>query len=459
MSDLTAALAFAQREHDRYLAELKEFLSIPSVSTLSQHKPDMQRAAEWLAAQMRRSGLQQVQIMPTAGHPVVYAEWLGAEGKPTVLIYGHYDVQPVDPLNEWTAPPFEPTVRGDHLYARGAADMKGQIHGVLKALEAFSQNGDLPLNVKLIVEGEEELGSPHLAAFIREHQAMLRCDLFLNCDAGIERPDLPSLVYGLRGLAYFELWVYGPAQDLHSGLFGGSVHNPAQALCELIAGMHDANGHITLPGFYDQVRVLSDEERAEINRFPFSDDAWRKLAGVPQLYGEAGFSTLERLGTRPTLEVNGILSGFTGEGLKTIVPAKAMAKISTRLVPYQDADAVEGQLKAYLSQHAPLTVRWEVKQMTRSAPAVLVKRDTRGMRAAIAAIEATFGQKPLFQLLGGSVPVVSMVNDQLGADVIMLGFSILSDANVHSPNEHMHLPSYYRGIEAYMRFFANVASS
>jgi len=457
MSRLTQALEFAQSNRGYYLSELKEYLAIPSVSTLPAHKPDIQRAAEWLSRQMSSIGLQNVEVLPTAGHPVVYGEWLGAPGKPTVLVYGHYDVQPVDPLNEWVSPPFEPTIRGDNIHARGAADMKGNTHAFLKALEALGKTGGLPLNVKVIMEGEEELGSPHLGAFIEQHKDKLKCDIVLNADAGILKPDLPSLTYGLRGLAYFEIWVRGPEHDLHSGIFGGSVHNPAQVLCELIAGMHDADGRVTLPGFYDQVRVLSKEERAELARLPRTDEEWRALAGVPQLYGEKGFTTLERLGARPTLEVNGILSGFTAEGIKTVLPAKAMAKVSMRLVPYQDPQKVEQQLREYMQAHAPPTVTWEIKQ-TGSAMPVLVERDSAGMRAAAAALEATFGVKPVFELSGGSVPVVSMVQAQLGVDSILMGFA-LPDDNIHAPNEKLHLPNYYRGIEAYIRFFDNVAQS
>ena len=457
MSNLDPLIESARGNHERYLDELKALIAIPSISTLPQHKADIQRAAEWIAGELRTMGMNDVAVMPTAGHPVVYADWLGAPGKPTVLIYGHYDVQPVDPLGEWRSPPFEATQRGDNLYARGAADMKGQVHSVLKALEAWLRNGGLPVNVKVMFEGEEELGSPNLAPFIEQHKDTLRSDLLLNADSGIERPDLPSLVYGLRGMAYFELWVYGPSQDLHSGMFGGSVHNPAQVLCELVAGMHDANGRITLPRFYDKVRELSRAERAELARVPFDDEAWRKQAGVTALYGEAEYTTPERLGTRPTLEVNGISGGFTSEGLKTIVPAKAMAKVSTRLVPFQDPDDVERALNEYVRAHAPPTVRWEVKKLTRGGPAVLVERDTPGMRAAVRAIERTYGKPPVFQLIGGSVPVVSMARDLLGLDAIMLGFSVMEGANLHSPNEQMHLPTYYRGIEAYIRFFDALA--
>ncbi len=455
MSESTQALEYARNNRERNLAEFKELLAIPSISTLSQHKPDMQRAAEWLSQQLVGMNFKHVEILPTAGHPVVYGESLNAPGKPTILIYGHYDVQPVDPVNEWISPPFAPTVRGDNIYARGASDMKGQVHAFLKALEALIKHEGLRVNVKVLIEGEEEIGSPSLGAFIKQHKEKFKCDVSLNADSGITRPDLPSIVYGLRGLAYFEVWVYGPSQDLHSGSFGGSVANPATVLCELIAGMHDKDGHITLPGFYDKVRKLSDEERAELARFPSTDEEWRKTAGVPALFGEKGFTTLERLGARPTLEVNGILSGFTGEGAKTVLPAKAMAKISMRLVPNQDDVTVEEQLKEYLRRNAPPTVRWEVKKFV-SGPAVLMNRNTPFMQAVITALEKTFGVKPVFKLEGGSVPVVSMIHDILGVDSLMMGFG-LPDDNLHSPNEKMHLPNYYRGIEAYIRFFDAMA--
>ena len=455
MPQINQVIEFANHNRARYLSELKEYVAIPSISTLSEHKPDIERAAEWLAQQMTGMGLGNVAIMPTAGHPVVYGEWLNAPGKPTVLIYGHYDVQPVDPLNEWVSPPFAPTERGDDLYARGASDMKGNGHAVLKALEAWLATGGLPVNVKLIFEGEEEIGSPMLGAFIVQHKEKLKCDIALNADGGILRPDLPSISIGLRGLTYFEMWVYGPAHDLHSGEFGGSVHNPAQVLCELIAGMHDENGRVTLPGFYDKVRVLSDEERAELARMPHSDDEWRQITGAPQLYGEKGYTTVERLGVRPTLEVNGLLSGFTGEGAKTVLPAKAMAKISMRLVPYQDDQAVEDQLKEYLKRHAPPTVTWSIKSIN-STPGVIVEQNTAGVRAAQKALEAVFGVKPVFKLEGGSVPVVTLMKTILGVDSILLGFG-LPDDNIHAPNEKYHLPNYYRGIETFIHFFDAVA--
>ncbi len=447
MSVPTQSLAYAQQNHARYLAEFKEFVHIPSVSTLSEHKPDMQRCAEWVAGQMRGMGLDGVAILPTAGHAVVYGEWLKAPGRPTVLVYGHYDVQPVDPVNEWHSGPFEPTVRGDDLYARGASDMKGQVHGFLKALEALLKHNELGVNVKVLVEGEEEIGSPSLGAFIDAHKALLKCDVVLNADSGILKPDLPSLVYGLRGLAYFELWVYGAVQDLHSGTFGGTLHNPGQALCELIAGMHDADGRVTLPGYYDRVRPLS--------RLPHNDDEWRALTGVPALWGEKGYTTVERFGARPTLEVNGLYSGFIGEGSKTVLPAKAMAKISMRLVPDQDHDEVEQQLRAYLAAKAPPTIRWELKALA-GGPAALVERASPAMLAAVAALETTWGVRPVFERAGGSVPIVGLLQKSLGVDSILMGFGMRDD-NIHGPNEKQHLPNYYRGIEAFIRFFGNMA--
>lgn len=453
-----AAVEFASQQREHSLQEFREFLSLSTISTLSEYRPEVQRGAEWVAANLRAMGMENIEIMPTGdgrGQPLVYAEWLHATNAPTVLVYGHYDVQPVDPLDEWQSPPFEATVRGDYIYARGASDMKGQTHAFMKALEALLKTNELRVNVKVIVEGEEEVGSPHFAPFLQEHRDKLKCDIALNADSQMATRDLPSIVYGLRGLAYFELWVYGPAQDLHSGLFGGSLHNPAQVLCELIAGMHDANGRVTLTGFYDSVRTLSEKERAELQRLPLTDQTWAQAAGVSALWGEQGFSTIERIGARPTLEVNGLISGFTGEGSKTVLPAKAMAKLSLRLVPNQTPGQVHEQLVAYLEQHAPPTVRWELKRLAMGDP-ILLNRNSRYVNAAASALEATFGVKPVFQLLGWSVPVTNMLIDELGVDVVVMGFG-LPDDGTHGPNEHFYLPNYFRGIEAYVRFFERVA--
>ncbi|MCC7164067.1 MAG: dipeptidase [Anaerolineae bacterium] len=456
MSQTNMAIEYARANRERFLGELEEFVSIPSISTLSEHKGDMERAAEWVAHQMRAVGLENVSILPTAGHPVAYGEWLHADGKPTILVYGHYDVQPVDPLDEWVTPPVTATIQGDNMYGRGASDMKGNAHETLKALEALKQTGGIPLNVKLMFEGEEEIGSKNLGAFIDQHAALLQADFCVNADSGILAPDLPAIVAGLRGLAYFELWVYGPGQDLHSGTFGGSIANPAQVLCELIAGMHDAHGRVTLPGFYDKVRALTPQDRADYARVPVNDEIWKEMTGVTELYGEEGFTTQERTGGRPTLEINGILSGFTGEGAKTVLPAKAMAKISTRLVPFQDDTAIEGMLRQYVREHAPSTVRCQIKRVTATAPGVLLDRESIGARAATAALRDTFGRDPIFICSGGSVPVVTMIQQKLGMETVMLGFG-LPDDKIHGPNEKLHLPNYYHGIEAFIRFFQNVA--
>jgi acetylornithine deacetylase/succinyl-diaminopimelate desuccinylase-like protein len=453
-----ATLQYLRAHRETFLDELKIFLAMPTISTLSEHRADVQRGAEWVAENLRAMGMEHVDILPTgdgAGQPLVYADWLHAGNAPTVLVYGHYDVQPVDPLDEWLTPPFEPTLRDDTMYARGASDMKAQTLAFMKALEALLKTNSLGVNVKVIVEGEEEIGSPHFGPFLRANVEKLKCDVVLNTDSQMAARDLPSIVYGLRGLCYFELWVYGPAQDLHSGSFGGSIHNPAQALAELIAGMHDAQGRVTLPGFYDDVRVLDADERAALARLPVSDAQWANAAGVTELWGETSFSIVERTGARPTLEVNGLLSGFTGEGSKTVLPAKAMAKLSMRLVPNQRPERVRQQLEAYLRAHAPDTIRWEVKQLAAGEP-VLLNRDSRYVRAASEALQETFGVAPVFQLLGWSVPITNLLNDELGVDVVVMGFGLADDAT-HGPNEHFYLPNFYRGIESYVRFLKNVA--
>jgi acetylornithine deacetylase/succinyl-diaminopimelate desuccinylase-like protein len=448
---VTKALGYARQNQALHLSELKELLAIQTISTLSEHKKDVERGAEWLSRLMTRIGLRNVGVIATAGHPVVYGEWLDAPKKPTVLVYGHYDVQPVDPISEWTAPPFEPVVRGDNIFARGASDMKGNAIAVLKSLEAWLKTSEPPANVKVLFEGEEEIGSPSLEPFIEANRDKLHCDSFLSADALTISPDQPSLARGLRGLAYFEIWVQGPDKDLHSGEFGGAVHNPANVICELIAGMHDRDGRVTLPRFYENVRTLSDDERAELARIPTSDEDFRKTAGVRDTWGEKGFTTVERVGARPTLDANGLLSGFTDEGIKTVIPAKAMAKVSTRIIPNQTPALVEEELREYIRLNAPPTVTWNVKRIGSAAP-ILLDRNAACMQAASSALEAAFGRKPLFVLEGGTVPITSMVREKLGVDIVMMGFS-LPDDNFHSPNEKYHLPTFYRGVEAYIRFF------
>ncbi len=451
--DLQAALDHARKGHDAFKKDLQTFLRIPSISTLSNHAGDVQAAAEWLVARLKALDMPFVELFATGGHPIVYAEDLRAPGKPTLLVYGHYDVQPVDPLAEWTSDPFGAEIRGDYVFARGASDMKGQVAAFLEALGAVRAAGPLPVNVKCLFEGEEEIGSPHLESFIEIQRARLSCDAVLNADAGILAPDQPAIVYALRGLAYFEVEVRGAARDLHSGLFGGVVHNPAQVLCELIAGMHDAEGRVTLPGFYDRVRPLPEEERKMLAQLPQSDEDFMRITGTRALWsGEEGYTPIERLGARPTLEVNGIWGGFTGEGSKTVLPAKATAKISTRLVPDQDPAGILDQLCAYLRAHAPHTVEWEVRELNHG-PGSVMDRTSPAMRAAVDALTTVFGRAPLFRREGGSVPVVAHMQQMLGVDSIMLGFA-LPDDGIHGPNERQHLPTLLKGIETYIRFLA-----
>jgi acetylornithine deacetylase/succinyl-diaminopimelate desuccinylase-like protein len=458
MADLkSAALDYAYQNRDRFLEELKLLSSIPSISTDPERKSDMQVAAEWVSARMRDIGLENVAIKPTAGHPVVFGEHLAAgPSSPTVLVYGHYDVQPADPLDLWKSDPFSPQVRNDNLYARGASDMKAQVLASLYAVEAIMRTGSLPVNVKFLIEGEEEIGSPNLAEFIKEHKDLLACDFALNPDTGFISPDLPTITHSLRGLAYFELRVYGPDHDLHSGTYGGVVHNPGQALCELIAGMHDAEGRVTLPGYYDKVRSLDEKERTELARLPMDEAFYMEQTGAPSLWGEQGYSPIERTGARPTLEVNGLYSGFIGEGSKTVLPAYAMAKISTRLVPDQDPDEVHEQLKTYLEANAPESIRYELIRMVGNPPSIS-PLDSPAVRAMENALEAVWGKRPLFKREGGSVPVVSQFQEILGIESLNCGFSMVND-NAHGPNEKQHLPTWYKGIDAYIHFIYNLVS-
>jgi acetylornithine deacetylase/succinyl-diaminopimelate desuccinylase-like protein len=452
MSDqLSAALAYLKQHQEQYLEELMAFVRIPSVSTDPSAKAEMQRAAEWVAGQLRSLGMQNVQIMPTGGHPVVYGELLDAGAdRPTVLIYGHYDVQPAEPLDLWHSPAFEPTLRGENLYGRGASDMKAQVVITLKAVEALARNGGMPINVKFLVEGEEEIGSPNLENFLSANRALLSCDFALNPDTGMIAAQTPTITYGLRGLGYFELRLTGPSQDLHSGLFGGAVHNPAQVLCELVAGMHDAEGRVTLPGFYDKVLPLEAEERAELARLPIDEDFYLNQTGAPALFGEAGYSAIERVAGRPTLEVNGLLSGFTGEGSKTVLPSKAMAKISMRLVPDQDPKEVQEQLRQYIQARAPKTVGWELIKHAAGSPSI-TDRHMPGVVALSQALEQTWGIRPVYKREGGSVPVTAQMSKLLGVESVLTGFG-LPDDNAHAPNEKMHVPTFYRGMEAITRY-------
>jgi acetylornithine deacetylase/succinyl-diaminopimelate desuccinylase-like protein len=452
----TSAIEYAHANRSRFLAELIEFASIPSISTSPEARPDIQRAAEWVADQLTALGTKNVKVFPTAGHPVVYGQMLDAGTKaPTILVYGHYDVQPVDPLDLWQTGPFTPDIRGDNIYARGITDMKGQVMASLKAIESVLHASKLPVNLKFMIEGEEEIGSPSLIPFMESHKQLLACDFALNPDTGILDPDVPTITYALRGLAYFELRVFGPDHDLHSGIFGGSILNPAQALCDLIAGMHDTQGRITLPGFYDQVRALDLEERAELGRLPMGEDFFLHTTGAPALWGEAGYTPVEHVSARPTLEVNGLLSGFTGEGAKTVLPAWAMAKISSRLVPDQTPGEVLQQMLRYLEANAPKSIRWTLTEMHGGDPSIS-DRNSAGVKALVRAMESVWGKRPIFKREGGSVPVVTQFKRILGVESVNTGFS-LPDDNMHSPNEKMHLPTWYRGIDTFINFFYNLA--
>ncbi len=444
-------LSFVESNKERYLRELKELLAIPSVSTNKEDTRELQRCASWVADHMTAIGLRNVQVIPTPGHPVVYGEWLEAPGKPTVLLYGHYDVQPPEPLELWTSPPFEATIRDGNLYARGSSDDKGQVFIHLKSIEAYLKNrGSLPVNIKLLIEGEEEIGSDHLEGFVKAHKEMLKADIVLISDSSMFAKDTPSICYGLRGLTYMQIDLVGPNKDLHSGSFGGTVHNPIQALSEIIAQLHDKNGVVTIPGFYKDVLPLSKKERDAFKKLPFKDKAYAKELGVNQLYGEKGFSTLERVWARPTLECNGIWGGFTGEGAKTVLPSRASAKISMRLVPNQSSTKVAKLFESYIKKIAPKTVAVTVRHLHGGEPAI-TPIDSPGVKAAIVALQKGFGKKPLYQREGGSIPIVVQFKQLLGLDTVLLGFG-RPDENAHAPDEFIDLNNFFGGIKTSVHF-------
>jgi acetylornithine deacetylase/succinyl-diaminopimelate desuccinylase-like protein len=456
MTNPQTALDYAGQNRERFLDELKELIAIPSISTDTESKPDVLRAANWVADHLKKLGMENVEVMPTpnGGHPVVYAEYIKNPDAKTVLVYGHYDVQPPDPLDLWETGPFEPEARGDLLYARGASDMKGQVLATFHAIESVMQAGNLPVNLKFLIEGEEEIGSKNLEDFLNQNADKFKADVSLNPDAGMMGEDMPTITYGLRGLAYMEIHVWGPKADLHSGLYGGAVHNPAQVLAELVAKMHDEKGRITLPGFYDNVRPLSEQERADFARLPNDDQSYLVETGVPALWGEEGYTSAERTGARPSLEVNGLLSGWTGPGSKTVLPAKAMAKISCRLVADQDHDEVVEQMKQFMEANAPKTVQWEVKNLTGS-PYAIADLENPGIKAMHKAMETVWGSRPLYRREGGSIGAVALLQSICGVESVLVGMGLPSD-NIHSPNEHLHLPTWYKGIDAFIHFFYNM---
>ncbi len=445
-------LEYARANQNRFLAELKEFLRIPSISTQPEHKPDVERAAAWLRDKLLAAGFPKAEVMPTRGHPVVYAEWLAAGPEaPTILVYGHYDVQPPDPLEEWNTPPFEPTIVGDDIFCRGASDDKGQLYIHVKAVETFKATaGRPPVNVKCIFEGEEESGSPSLEPFIREHRELLAADVAVISDADILGQDLPSIAYALRGLAYVEVEVIGPDHDLHSGIYGGAVRNPINALCAMITRLQDENGHITVPGFYDKVRELDPEERAEMAKVPFERETWLHEAGVKTDWGEPAYTIVERTTARPTLDVNGIWGGYIEPGAKTVLPSKAFAKISMRLVPDQEPVEIAQLIRSYLAEIAPPTVTVEARDL-HGCDAAIVRRDSPAMKAACRAYAEVFGREPVFVREGGSIPVVAIFQKLLGIETVLIGFG-LPDDRLHSPNEKFHLPNFYKGIETILCF-------
>jgi acetylornithine deacetylase/succinyl-diaminopimelate desuccinylase-like protein len=449
------ALQYVKEKKDQILVKMKDLISIPSVSTDPERQGDIQKAAEWLKKELEELGLTRVEIFPTPRHPIVYGEILSAgKDAPTVLIYGHYDVQPEDPIDEWNSDPFTPTEVGENLFARGSTDMKGQIIATFSAVEAILQTGDLPINIKFLIEGEEEIGGSYLEVFIKENKDLLACDFFLNPDTGMIAPDLPTITYALRGISYFELRIHGARQDLHSGSFGGVVHNPAQVMTDVLSGLHDEKGRVTLPRFYDKVQPIEQDERDELSRLPLTEEFYLEQTGVKKLWGEEGYTAVERIGARPTLEINGMYSGFIDKGQKTVLPAYAMAKISTRLVPDQDPDEIYELFNEYLSKNVPDTVTWTLEKLAADHPSIS-DRKSRWIEAYVKAAEAAWGVRPMFKRTGGSVPVVVHIQQNLGVDSVNIGFGLPSD-NMHGPNEKIHLPTFYKGIDALIHFFFNL---
>jgi acetylornithine deacetylase/succinyl-diaminopimelate desuccinylase-like protein len=453
---MNSVIDFIHVNRDRYVTELKNYLAIPSISALPQHQADVKRCAEWTAGEMKRVGLENVRLVETPGNPVVYGDWLHAPGAPTILFYGHYDVQPVDPVNLWESPPFEATVRDGEIYARGAADDKGQVFMHFKAIEAhLKKGGSLPVNLKVIVEGEEEVGSVNLDNFIRANKSLLTNDVVVISDSAMFDRGVPSICYSLRGLVYFQIDLRGTKSDLHSGVFGGAVVNPNMALALLLTQMKDKSGHIKIPGFYDDVRPLSDAERAEWKKLPFNEKKYRADLGAPKLAGESDYTVLERVWARPTFEVNGLLGGFTGEGAKTVIPAVSMAKVSMRLVPDQHPDKIAKLFEDYVQKVAPKSVEVKVTRMHGGKPWI-TGFDNPYVRAAGRAIEQGFGKPPVFCREGGSIPVVSTFQEELGVPAVLFGVG-LPDENAHAPNERLDLSNFHNGIVASAILYKEIA--
>ncbi|MBM3158194.1 MAG: dipeptidase [Bacteroidota bacterium] len=448
--------SYQEKNKDRFLQEMIDLLKIPSISAKSAHKEDMLRCAEAVKKRLLDAGCEQAAVMPTEGYPVVYGEKIINEKAPTVLVYGHYDVQPADPLELWHSGPFEPVIKDGKVFARGSADDKGQFYMHVKALELMNQTQTLCTNIKFLIEGEEEVGSPNLGSFVAKHKELLKADVILISDSAMLSFDTPSLDTGVRGLSYIEVEVTGANRDLHSGTYGGAVANPITILAKMIASCHDENNHITIPGFYDDVVEASAAERALINKAPFDEKAYKEELGINQLWGEKGYSTYERTGIRPTLEVNGIWGGYTGEGAKTVLPSKAYAKISARLVPNQSATTITQKLIQYFQSIAPAGVQVKASLHHGGEP-YMTPIDSKGYQAAAKAIETTFGKTPIPVRGGGSIPICSILEKELGVKIVFMGFGLDND-NLHSPNEKYNIENYFKGIETIPYFHQYFAS-
>ena len=443
--------SYIETNKERFLSELFELLRIPSVSADPKYKSDIIRTAESIKNSLIAAGAEQVEVCPTAGNPIVYGEKIIDPKLPTVLVYGHYDVQPPDPIELWTSPPFEPVIKDGKIYARGACDDKGQMYMHVKAFELMMKTNSLPCNVKFMIEGEEEVGSTNLGPFLSANKEKLKANVVLVSDTGILANDTPSICVGLRGLSYNEVEVTGPGRDLHSGLYGGAVANPINILCDMISSLIDENGHITIPGFYDDVEELSKEERAEMAKAPFDVEVFKKSINLPDIRGEKGFTTPERTSIRPTLDVNGIWGGYTGEGAKTVIPSKAYAKISMRLVPHQSNEKITALFEKHFKAIAPSGVSVRVMPHHGGEP-VVTPTSSIAYQAASKAMELTFGKKPIPVRSGGSIPIIALFENTLGLKTVLLGFGLDSDA-IHSPNEHYGLFNYYKGIETIPLFY------
>ena len=450
---MQAAIDYAKTKYDSYVNELEDLLRIPSISADPAYADDVQRTAEWLVEHFLQIGMHSAKAMPTAGHPIVFAEYIEDTSVPTILVYGHYDVQPPDPIELWKSPPFEPVVKNGDLYARGASDDKGQTFMHIKAVEAYIQaEGHLPVNIKFIIEGEEECGSANLTPFIDLNKELLTADIVVVSDTALFAEDVPSITSALRGMAYCEVTLTGPDRDLHSGVYGGAIENPINALSRLISNLHDKNHRITIPGFYDKVIDLTEVVRDTFRKLPHNNDEWMASVGVKAVRTEKGYSSLEATTARPTLDVNGIWGGYTGEGAKTVLPAKASAKISMRLVADQDPHEIAAKLRAYFEANLPPTMQLEFRELHGGKP-VLVDTKSPAMRAVFEAMEAVYNKVPYFTREGGSIPVVGDFKEILGIDTVLMGFGLNTDA-IHSPNEHFALDRFKKGIEASIRFMS-----